>query len=164
MLLHRPDLPKSESHYLVGTKSCEVEVKKGKILFNGTELKDFFSDAQANFNQEVCIIKGICMHSNIDLETALKMIRNGQIKQDNIYGRYYSDDSNGVKKSGFILDGKGKGVWQGKHDYKNSGSCDHHWIGEVDKDGEPKGFGIMRIDRGEKGVRKYIGHHENFER
>jgi len=42
--------------------------------------------------------------------------------------------------------------------------CDHHWIGEVDKNGEPNGFGVMQIDMGEGwGVRKYIGHHENFE-
>ena len=103
------------------------------------------------------------MQFSIDLETTLKLIRNGHIKQGEIRSCYYSDDSDGVKKSGFILDGKGKGVWQGKRDYLGD-LCDHHWIGEVSENGEPKGFGIMEIDRGERGVRKYIGHHENFER
>ena len=34
----------------------------------------------------------------------------------------------------------------------------------MNENGEPNGFGIMEIDDEEAGVRKLIGHYENFKR
>ena len=90
------------------------------------------------YKEEVNKLKGLCMESNLELQTTLKLIRNGKIKQENISGRYYSEGIerySKVKNSGYIKDGKGIGVWE-VLSYFN-------WIGEVNDKGIPNGFGIM---------------------
>ena len=78
----------------------------------------------------------------IGLESGMERIRQGLVKQDTFSGYYSYTDRSGIK-SGFLKDGKGKGVY--KYD-----KC----IGEVDKDGNADGFG----QETEGGGLKMIGH------